>query len=77
VAGRERAVGSKSIPPYALLTSGGEGIFNFTRTNGDQLFYNPVTNEFGVTTKYGVIRTYFKPITGLKYWQEQTGQTGK
>ncbi|MBI3909532.1 MAG: hypothetical protein HY320_01195 [Armatimonadetes bacterium] len=28
---------------------------------GDLVRYNPVTNEFGVLAKSGVIRSYFKP----------------
>jgi hypothetical protein len=29
--------------------------------NGDTIRYNTVTNEYGVMSKYGIIRTYFKP----------------
>lgn len=32
-----------------------------TRPNGDQVFFNADTNEFAVTDKNGIIRTYFIP----------------
>lgn len=48
------------------------------RGNGDRLRYNPVTNEFGVLRRDGVIRTYFKPDvawhrrqTNLDYFFEE------
>jgi pyocin large subunit-like protein len=56
------------------LTSGGKGIETITRANGDRLFYNAATNEFGVLSKAGVIRTYFKPVEGLDYWLRQIGR---
>lgn len=50
------------------LTGGGPGISTFTRANGDRLFYNAATNEFGVLSGGGVIRTYFRPTDGINYW---------
>lgn len=44
----------------------------FMRANGDKLFYNAQTNEFGVLTKDNIIRTYFQPDDGIFYWLEQT-----
>jgi hypothetical protein len=55
------------------LTKGGPGIDTFVRPNGDTLFYNRSTNEFGVLTRDGVIRTYFRPVEGLEYWLGQIG----
>lgn len=46
-------------------------ILTKTRSNGDILFYNKSTNEFAVVTKHGVIRTYFKPREGIKYFNRQ------
>jgi len=70
--------GYKSADDYLRgareLTSGGNGIETFTRSNGDKLFYNPSTNEFGVLTKNGVIRTYYKPKEGIDYWRKQIGK---
>jgi len=42
-----------------------------TRSNGDTIFYNKATNEFAVKAKGGTIRTYFKPIDGLEYFNKQ------
>jgi len=42
-----------------------------TRSKGDVLVYNQTTNEFGVVTNQGVIRTYFKPTDGLDYFNRQ------
>lgn len=56
------------------LTGGGTGIETFTRANGDKLFYNTATNEFGVMSKDGIIRTYFKPVEGVDYWLSQIGR---
>jgi filamentous hemagglutinin len=39
------------------------------RKNGDIVRYNPSTEEFGILSKDGVIRTYYKPdpsVHGLK-----------
>jgi pyocin large subunit-like protein len=49
----------------------GGNILTKTRSNGDILFYNQSTNEFAVVTKDGVIRTYFKPKEGIKYFKRQ------
>lgn len=47
--------------------------------NGDLVRYDSATDEFGVLSKYGVIRTYYKPNpwnrtkypTNLDYWRAQ------
>jgi hypothetical protein len=46
-------------------------VLTFTRANGDKLFYNPNKNEFAVLSGEGIIRTYFKPRNGYRYWQKQ------
>lgn len=38
-----------------------QGILEIVRTNGDIVRYNTSTNEFGIITQDGIIRTYFKP----------------
>ncbi len=55
------------------LMRGGDGVDTFVRSNGDKLFYNSSTNEFGVLSKDGFIRTYFKPADGMNYWLKQIG----
>lgn len=46
------------------------------RGNGDILRYNEVTQEFGIMTAMGIVRTYFKPdpdrhgmISNLEYFE--------
>ncbi|HEV2288629.1 MAG TPA: RHS repeat-associated core domain-containing protein [Candidatus Acidoferrales bacterium] len=48
-----------------------EGVLEKVRPNGDILRYNPATNEFGVISKSGAIRTFFKPTNGLAYFNAQ------
>ena len=35
------------------------------RVNGDSVLYNPNTDQFGVITNGGVIKTYYKPIPAV------------
>lgn len=37
------------------------GVLEKTRSNGDIVRFNPATDEFGVLSKDGIIRTYYKP----------------
>ncbi|MGP1352916.1 MAG: RHS repeat-associated core domain-containing protein, partial [Parasphingopyxis sp.] len=39
----------------------GRGVLQTTRANGDIRRFDPRTNEFGVITERGTIRTYFRP----------------
>ena len=41
------------------------------RANGDRLFYYEKSNLFGVTTRDGYIKTFFRPNRGKRYWQRQ------
>lgn len=52
---------------------GRPGIQTFTRGNGDKLFYDAARNEFAVMRPDGVLRTYFRPQNGSRYWTSQTG----
>lgn len=55
------------------------GVHECTRSNGQVLRYNPVTNEFGILTPERRILTYYKPNpwnrtkypTNLDYFMEQ------
>ena len=49
----------------------GPGVLEKLRPNGDVVRYNPATNEFGVKTRGGIIRTYFKPMAGRSYFDAQ------
>ena len=53
---------------------GGEGVEVFEFTNGDVGFYNEATNEFGVLTENGVIKTYYMPEGGIEYWLTLIGR---
>jgi len=54
-----------------LVNSTGNDILTKTRSNGDILYYNKAVNEFAVKTPDGIIRTYFKPIDGIDYFNRQ------
>ena len=41
------------------------------RSNGDRLFYYEKENLFGVTTKNGAVKTFFRPDSGRRYWKRQ------
>ncbi len=53
------------------LVRGGPGVEALTRDGGDTLFYRTATGEFAVLSNRGVIRTYFKPDDGPRYWERQ------
>ena len=46
----------------------GDNILTKTRANGDILYYNMATNEFAIKASDGTIRTYFKPVEGIEYF---------
>jgi pyocin large subunit-like protein len=52
------------------LVRGGPGVDTW-RQGGDTLFFRESTNEFAVLSERGVIRTYFKPSDGRRYWERQ------
>ena len=47
------------------------GTFFKRRPNGDRLFYYEKDNYFGVTTKDGAVKTFFRPDRGIRYWNRQ------
>jgi filamentous hemagglutinin len=58
--------GTKSFlnsPPAGTLTK--------IRPNGDNLFFNPANNTFGVQAADGAPRTMFRPTDGINYWNKQ------
>lgn len=55
------------------LTAGGPGVLTHARLRGDTLFYDPAANEFAAVAADGyTILTYFRPRTGMAYWQRVT-----
>ncbi len=75
--------GAKSSSQYqalakSFMNSDNSSILSKTRINGDIVKFNPSTNEFGVVTSSGIIRTYYKPNpaihgepTNLDYYNKQ------
>jgi hypothetical protein len=43
---------------------------------GDTLYYDRRSNEFAVVSAKGVLRTYFKPSNGERYWEKQKQLAG-
>lgn len=52
------------------LVRGGPGVETYQR-GGDILFFRAATGEFAVLSERNVIRTYFKPSDGRRYWERQ------
>jgi hypothetical protein len=52
------------------LVRGGPGVETFQR-GGDTLFFKAQTGEFAVLSSRNVIRTYFRPSDGPRYWERQ------
>lgn len=52
------------------IVRGGTGIETYQRGD-DTLFFKESTDEFAVLSGRGVIRTYFKPSDGRRYWERQ------
>lgn len=52
------------------LVRGGPGVETWRR-GGDTLFYKEQTNEFAVLSDRNVLRTYFRPNDGRRYWERQ------
>ena len=48
-----------------------EGTLKKFRKNGDRLYYHQKSNYFGVTTKDGTPKTFFRPNRGIRYWNRQ------
>jgi pyocin large subunit-like protein len=53
------------------LVRGGPDVETLRRGGGDTLFYKERTNEFAVLSSRNVIRTYFRPDDGRRYWERQ------
>ena len=54
-----------------FFTEKSDNILTKTRQNGDVLRYDKASGLFGVQTKDGVIKTFFKPDEGINYWKQQ------
>ncbi|MBP3950318.1 SAR2788 family putative toxin [Bacillus suaedae] len=54
-----------------LIGSESKNVLSKKRSNGDRVFYDKSKNEFAVLSKDGIIRTFFKPKDGIKYYNRQ------
>ena len=61
-----------------LTGTPGRGVLEKTRDNGDLIRFNPRTDEFGVISRDGTVKTYYKPdptkhglATNLDYFNAQ------
>ena len=52
------------------LVLGGPGVETYQR-GGDTLYFREATGEFAVVSERNVLRTYFKPDDGRRYWERQ------
>jgi pyocin large subunit-like protein len=52
------------------LVRGGPGVETLQQ-GGDTLFFREDTDEFAVLSSRNVIRTYFRPDDGRRYWERQ------
>jgi pyocin large subunit-like protein len=70
--GREMGFATKEdyLRAAQALVRGGPGVETWRR-GGDTLFYKEQTNEFAVLSDRNVIRTYFRPDGGRRYWERQ------
>ncbi|MEG0830054.1 MAG: hypothetical protein RSD88_02805 [Anaerovoracaceae bacterium] len=72
----QQEFGDATIEEYLAGAQGlvdypGDDVQIKTESDGDMVCYREKTNEFGVKSKDGVIRTYFKPERGAEYFNEQ------
>ena len=42
--------------------------------NGDKMYYHEKSNTFGVLTKWGTPKEFFRPNKGKNYWKRQKGK---
>ncbi len=80
--GAEAASGYQEQAASFLTDQNNPDILEFTRTRGDVVRFNPLTDEFGVFSSDGRIRTYYRPDptdhgfpTNLDYFYSQEGQS--
>ena len=59
----EQAASAAALNPDALHKT--------EKEDGDDVYYITATNEFVVVSTDGYIRTYFKPDSGIKYYNKQ------
>lgn len=56
------------------VVAGGPGVDTLTQADGDTCFFKEATGEFAVLSPRGVLRTYFLPRDGRRYFERQRGR---
>lgn len=71
--GREMGFASaKEYEEAAAAVASDPRAFHKTESDdGDDVYYLKATNEFVIVSTDGYIRTYFKPDSGIKYYNKQ------
>lgn len=68
-------VGASSKEDYQAkaqtLVKGGAGVDTLKQKDGDTCFFKESTGEFAVLSDKNIIRTYFRPKDGRKYFERQ------
>ena len=68
-------MGFKSAAEYEQAASAAalnpEALHKTEKEDGDDVYYITATNEFVIVSTDGYIRTYFKPDSGIKYYNKQ------
>ena len=49
------------------LGSKSSTVLDYTRSQGDLVRFDPATDEFGVLSASGEVRTYFRPVPGVTH----------
>ena len=55
----------------AAVVSNQRALHKTEAEDGDDVYYLKATNEFVIVSTDGYIRTYFKPDSGIKYFNKQ------
>lgn len=68
-------MGFKSAEEYesaaSAAVSNPDALHKTETEDGDDVYYITATNEFVIVSTDGYIRTYFKPDSGIKYYNKQ------
>ena len=56
-----------------MLIDAYEGVMRHIRSDGATLYYRDATTEFAILRPNGIVATYYRASTGIKYWHDVTG----
>lgn len=71
--GHEMGIATKEeyLAKAQALVRGGPGVDTLTQADGDTCYFREATGELGVVSSRNVLRTYFKPNDGRRYFERQ------